>query len=110
EEANKYISGSEFVDAAKFTSTNNQFHEFLFRCTGNDSLLDAYLGLEVVQQMNAVLPSSSWVSEHIVREHIEIVEAFERNDRDAARYLLRTHSEHAKDTMRAGVDEMEQNG
>lgn len=104
ESANQYIDGDTFLDPEKFTAANAQFHEFLFHCTGNDSLLQAYRILEVTRVMNSVLPDARWVSEDIVPEHLEIVAAFENNDRDAARYLIRRHSEHAKITMRTAMD------
>ena len=103
ESANRYIDGDRFLDPERFTAANAQFHEFLFRCTGNESLLQAYRMLEVTQVMNRVLPDASWVSEEIVPEHLEIVAAFENSDRDAARYLIRRHSEHAKITMRTAL-------
>lgn len=105
ESANQYIEGDRFLDPERFTAANAQFHEFLFRCTGNDSLLQAYRMLEVTQVMNSVLPDARWVSEDIVPEHREIVAAFETGDRDAARYLIRRHSEHAKATMRTALDQ-----
>ncbi|RKE58324.1 benzoate/toluate 1,2-dioxygenase reductase subunit [Dietzia kunjamensis] len=105
ESANQYIEGDRFLDPERFTAANAQFHEFLFRCTGNDSLLQAYRMLEVTQVMNSVLPDARWVSEDIVPEHLEIVAAFETGDRDAARYLIRRHSEHAKATMRTALDQ-----
>ena len=105
ESANQYIEGDHFLDPERFTAANAQFHEFLFRCTGNDSLLQAYRMLEVTRVMNSVLPDARWVSEEIVPEHLEIVAAFENNDRDAARYLIRRHTEHAKTTMRTALDQ-----
>ncbi|MGN0100687.1 MAG: benzoate 1,2-dioxygenase electron transfer component BenC [Dietzia sp.] len=105
ESANQYIEGDHFLDPERFTAANAQFHEFLFRCTGNDSLLQAYRMLEVTQVMNSVLPDARWVSEEIVPEHLEIVTAFETVDRDAARYLIRRHTEHAKATMRTALAE-----
>ena len=105
ESANQYIESDHFLDPERFTAANAQFHEFLFRCTGNDSLLQAYRMLEVTQVMNSVLSDARWVSEEIVPEHLEIVTAFENNDRDAARYLIRRHTEHAKTTMRTALDQ-----
>ncbi|MEH6819490.1 MAG: benzoate 1,2-dioxygenase electron transfer component BenC [Dietzia psychralcaliphila] len=103
ESANQYIRGDRFLDPARFTAANAQFHEYLFRCTGNEALLQAYRILEVTRVMNSVLPDARWVSEDIVPEHLEIVTAFENGDRDAARYLIRRHTEHAKATMRAAL-------
>lgn len=105
ESANQYIDGDRFLDPERFTAANAQFHEYLFACTGNDALLQAYRMLEVTRVMNSVLPDAAWVSEHIVPEHLEIVAAFETGDRDAARYLIRRHTDHAKATMRTALAE-----
>lgn len=107
ESANAYIDGNTFVDAEAFTKANNAFHEYLFVCTSNDSLLHAYRSLEVTKYMNTVLPPANWVSEHIVPEHLQLVDALDANDRDAARYIVRHHTEHAKETMHAAVIQME---
>ena len=107
ESANEHIDGNCFVDAEAFTRTNNAFHEYLFVCTANDSLLDAYRSLEVTKYMNSILPPADWVSEHIVPEHLQLVDALEANDRDSARYIVRHHTEHAKETMHAAVIQME---
>src|SRR5699024_12341411 len=60
-----------------------------------------YRMLEVTRVMNSVLPDARWVSDEIVPEHLEIVAAFENADRDAARYLIRRHTQPPKATMRA---------
>lgn len=105
--ANEHIDGSTFVDAEKFTSTNNAFHEYLFECTGNASLLSAYRSLEVTECMNALLPPATWVDEHIVPEHLQFVDALEEGDRDGARYIVREHTKHAKATMFAAAEQQE---
>lgn len=110
EYANSFIEGNTFVDAEAFTGANNAFHEYLFICTANDSLLSAYRSLEVTKYMNSILPPADWVSEHIVPEHLQLVSALETNDRDAARYIVRHHTSHAKETMHAAVIQMEEVG
>ncbi|MEV1133893.1 benzoate 1,2-dioxygenase electron transfer component BenC [Rhodococcus coprophilus] len=97
------IEGGRFTDASAFTDTNAAFHEFLFRCCTNPVLLEAYNQLEVTQLMKQVLRDSHWVESHIVDEHLEIVEAFERGDKSAARDLVVAHSRHAKETMRRAI-------
>ncbi|MDV6268788.1 benzoate 1,2-dioxygenase electron transfer component BenC [Rhodococcus globerulus] len=97
------IDRDHFTDAAAFTETNALFHDFLFRCTGNDILLQAYQRLEVTQLMNRVLRTADWVDEHVAEDHSRIVRAFEQNDRAAARELIVQHSKHAKSTMRRAI-------
>ncbi|MGG7100319.1 benzoate 1,2-dioxygenase electron transfer component BenC [Rhodococcus sp. 24CO] len=97
------ISRDRFTDAAAFTKTNALFHDFLFRCTGNDVLLQAYHRLEVTELMNRELRTADWVDEHVVDDHLGIVRAFEENNRAAARDLIVAHSKHAKSTMRRAM-------
>ena len=98
------IDRDHFTDADAFTDANFRFHEFLFRCTGNEVLLEAYNRLEVTQLMRKVLRNSGWVDEHIPQEHLDIVAAFDRSDRDSARKLIVAHSAHAKATMCRAIE------
>ncbi|MFC7448357.1 benzoate 1,2-dioxygenase electron transfer component BenC [Rhodococcus daqingensis] len=97
------IERDHFTDAAAFTDTNAAFHEFLFRCCGNPVLLEAYTRLEVTQLMRRVLRTAQWVDELVPDDHLQIVRAFERGDRAAARDLIVSHAEHAKATMRRAI-------
>jgi len=40
----------------------------------------------------------------IVQDHLDLVATFERGDIAAARDLVVSHTEHAKATMRAGIE------
>lgn len=97
------IDSDHFLDAAAFTDTNAAFHDHLFRCTGNDVLLEAYHRLEVTRLMTQALRDGQWVDEQVPADHAELVEAFERGDREAARRIVVEHSERAKATMRAAL-------
>ena len=99
------IDHDRFTDAGAFTDTNAAFHEFLFRCCGNPVLLEAYNRLEVTQLMRKVLRTAQWVDEQIPHDHLQIVRAFERKDRAAARDLIVSHAEHAKATMRRAIED-----
>lgn len=99
------VEGDHFTDAAAFTDTTAAFHEFLFRCCTNPVLLEAYNNLEVTRLMYQVLRDAHWIEEHIVDEHLQLVEAFEKGDKAAARELIVAHSEHAKATMRRAIAE-----
>lgn len=97
------VEGDRFTDAAAFTDTNAAFHEFLFRCCTNPVLLEAYNKLEVTRLMKDILRDAQWIEEHIVDEHLELVETFEKGDKAAARDLIVVHSQHAKETMRRAI-------
>ncbi|HEU4513241.1 MAG TPA: benzoate 1,2-dioxygenase electron transfer component BenC [Nocardioidaceae bacterium] len=97
------IDSDHLLDAAAFTDTNAAFHDHLFRCTGNEVLLEAYHRLEVTRLMTQVLRDGAWVDQQVPADHAELVEAFERGDREAARRIVIEHSERAKTTMRAAL-------
>ena len=101
EVAGKSLSGERFDDAEGFTVSNAAFHDFLFACTGNRFLSEAYSRLEVQGLMSKVLRSGHWVEGSVANDHLELVSAFENNDQEAARRCIVAHNEHAKATMRA---------
>jgi benzoate/toluate 1,2-dioxygenase reductase subunit len=54
--------------------------------------------------MGHVLTPSVELVGDITKDHIDIVGAYERGDIDGLRTLLVEHNEHAKATMRAGIE------
>ena len=100
-----YVSGNRLVDAAAFTTTNASFHEYLLTQTGNEHLVIAYQALGVQGRMEDALHNASWVHERCATDHIEIVEAFERGDGDAARRVISEHADRSKLTMRRAMDD-----
>ncbi len=98
-----YIEGDRFVDAAAFTETNAAFHDYLFTLTGNEHLLHAYQALGVDGRMADVLKNATWCDPRCAIDHVDLVEAFEREDRAAARELLSAHSLRSKTTMRRAM-------
>ncbi len=68
-------------------------------------LLEAYNRLEVTQLMYQVLRDAHWIEGHIVDEHLQLVQAFEKGDKAAARELMIAHAGHAKETMRRAIAE-----
>lgn len=102
-----FVDGDRFVDAAEYTETNANFHDYLFSLTGNTHLLDAYQALGVKGRMSEVLRNATWCHPLCARDHVDIVAAFESGDRDAARALIAAHADRSKQTMRrAMADEM----
>ena len=54
--------------------------------------------------MAQALTPSVELAADIAQDHRDMVDAFERGDLDAARTAIVTHTDHAKATMRAGVE------
>ena len=100
-----YVEGDRFVDAAEYTETNAAFHDYLFTLTGNQHLLQAYTALGVKGRMSEVLRNATWCHPLCAQDHVDIVAAFERGDRDAARALIVAHADRSKQTMRRAMDD-----
>ncbi len=98
-----YVDGDRFVDAGQYTETNAAFHDYLFSHTGNDHLLQAYEALGVKARMSEVLRNATWCHPLCAQDHVDIVNAFERSDRDAARALISAHADRSKLTMRRAM-------
>ena len=98
-----YVEGERFVDAAAYTETNAAFHDYLFTLTGNEHLLHAYQALGVKGQMEESLRNATWCHPRCAQDHLDIVDAFEAGDRDAARALITDHAERSKQTMRRAM-------
>jgi benzoate/toluate 1,2-dioxygenase reductase subunit len=100
-----YVEGDRFLDAHGYTESNAAFHDYLFTLTGNGHLLAAYQALGVKGRMEDVLRNATWCHPQCTQDHLDIVEAFERGDRVAARDLIKAHSERSKETMRRAMAE-----
>ncbi|MFE6645314.1 benzoate 1,2-dioxygenase electron transfer component BenC [Nocardioides sp. NPDC057772] len=100
-----YVDGDRFLDAHGYTESNAAFHDYLFTLTGNGHLLAAYQALGVKGRMEDVLRNATWCHPRCTQDHLDIVEAFERGDRTAARDLIKAHSERSQETMRRAMAE-----
>ncbi|MFW0795762.1 benzoate 1,2-dioxygenase electron transfer component BenC [Gordonia sp. CPCC 205515] len=102
-----YVEEDRFTDAAQYTETNANFHDYLFTLTGNSHLLEAYSALGVKGRMSEVLRNATWCHPLCAQDHVDIVAAFESGNRDSARSLISAHADRSKQTMRrAMADEM----
>ena len=104
EATREHIKDGHFVDPGAFRETNSAFHLFPIEATGNATLVDAYRQLLVQEYMGQVLTPSVDVVGDIAQDHVDIVDAFEREDFEALRRLVAEHTDHAKATMRAGIE------
>lgn len=104
EATGQYIKDGHFTDPAGFREANSAFHLFPIEASGNAVLTEAYRKLLVQEYMGQVLTPSVDLVGDITQDHIEIVNAFERADFDALRRIIAEHNDHAKATMRAGIE------
>ena len=103
ETTTRYVDGDRFVDASAYTETNAAFHDYLFTQTGNEHLLQAYQALGVKAAMAETLRNATWCEPSCAQDHVDIVDAFESQDRDRARTLIAEHTERSKITMRRAM-------
>jgi len=100
----QFIKDGHFTDPAGFRESNSAFHLFPIEATGNDVLIEAYRKLLVQEYMGQVLTPSVDVVGDITQDHVNIVDAFESSDFESLRRILTEHTDHAKATMRAGIE------
>lgn len=93
------LANDEIVDVEEFARLNEEFHEYLFVLSDNPTFLESFRRLDVHNQILEALRNGGWIAPEIDREHFDLVEAFENADIDAARRVIRAHSEHARATM-----------
>jgi benzoate/toluate 1,2-dioxygenase reductase component len=101
----KYVDGDRFVDAAAYTETNAAFHDYLFTQTRNEHMLQAYQALGVKAAMAETLRNATWCDPLCAQDHLDIVDAFEAQDRERARQLITDHAERSKITMKRAMEE-----
>ncbi|SNT45397.1 benzoate 1,2-dioxygenase electron transfer component BenC [Rhodococcoides kyotonense] len=106
ETTTRYVDGDRFVDAAAYTETNAAFHDYLFTQTRNEHLLQAYQALGVKAAMAETLRNAVWCDPLCAQDHVDIVDAFESQDRDRARTLIAEHAERSKVTMKRAMQDM----
>ena len=99
-----HIKDGHFVNPTGFRDANSEFHLFPIEATGNGTLAEAYRKLLVQEYMGHVLTPTVDLVGDITKDHIDIVAAYERGDIEGLRTILVEHNEHAKATMRAGIE------
>jgi NAD(P)H-flavin reductase/ferredoxin len=99
------VAEGHFTDVAGFRETNATFHAYLVELTGNQTLADAHKRLSVLDYMAQALSPTVDVVGDIGKDHLDLVAAYESGDLAAARDIIVAHSEHAKATMLAGIEQ-----
>mgnify|MGYP001180653365 CR=1 FL=1 len=103
DKANSFIEGDTVTDVAGYVAANNDYHEFLFRRSGNDAMLQAYSSLEVAKVMDRELEDAGFMHADIAKEHHDLIDAIEAKDLLRIRELIQAHNDHAVHTMDEAV-------
>ena len=104
EATGKHIKDGHFTDPAGFREANSEFHLFTIEATGNKTLLEAYRTLLVQEYMGHVLTPSVDLVGDITKDHVDLAEAFAKEDIGELTRIIIEHTDHAKATMRAGIE------
>ena len=99
------VADGHFTDVGAFRETNAEFHAYLVEMTGNHTLSVAHGRLSVLDYMAQALTPAVDVIGDIGQDHLDLVAAYESGDVAAARDIIIAHSEHAKATMLAGIEQ-----
>jgi benzoate/toluate 1,2-dioxygenase reductase subunit len=101
----QFVGNGRFTDPAGFREANAAFHLFPIAATGNATMIETYKRLQVQEYMAQALTPSTELAADIAQDHRDMVDAVARGDIEAARVAIVAHTEHAKATMRAGIEE-----
>jgi flavin reductase (DIM6/NTAB) family NADH-FMN oxidoreductase RutF/DNA-binding FadR family transcriptional regulator len=104
EATGSHISAGRFTDVESYISSNAAFHAFPITTTGITALRDAYDQLSLPDLMARALSTEVDVSDHLVQDHRQLVDAYRRADLAAAKRIIIEHNERAKATQRAGIE------
>ena len=91
--------------AAGFFETNQAFHDFQIGLAGNELMRESYRRLSVNALMARVLSGHLDSGSDVAAEHVELVEAFEREDLQRVRAAITVHVETGKRLAREAIEQ-----
>jgi 4-nitrophenol 2-monooxygenase / 4-nitrocatechol 4-monooxygenase, reductase component len=89
---------------AAYARANQEFHRFLVAAAGVDALCEVYEQLSIADLISRALRTQDEIEGVLAREHLDLVRAYQRADRDAAREIIIRHTAHAKATQQRGIE------
>jgi benzoate/toluate 1,2-dioxygenase reductase subunit len=98
------VDAGRVQNPEEYVRTNEEFHEYLFMISDNPMLLESYRRLNVHAQMAATFEKGTEIFARVAQDHLDIVDAFERRDKERAREVIVAHARDAKQTMAAAID------
>src|SRR5580704_11158287 len=87
-----------------YALANQEFHRFLVATAGVDALSAVYEQLAIADLISRALRTQDEIEVVLAREHLDLVQAYERADRDAVREIIIRHTAHAKQTQQRGIE------
>jgi flavin reductase (DIM6/NTAB) family NADH-FMN oxidoreductase RutF/DNA-binding GntR family transcriptional regulator len=99
-----HLTDGHLTDVGSYIAANAEFHAYPVRVTGISALAEAYDRLSLPELMSRVLTPEVEVSAHLLDDHRELVDAYERADLAAVKQIITVHNERAKATQRAGIE------
>ena len=91
--------------AVGFFETNQAFHDFQIGLAGNEPMRESYRRLSVNALMARVLSGDLDSGSDVAAEHVELVEAFEREDLERVGAAIRLHVETGKRLAREAIEQ-----
>jgi 4-nitrophenol 2-monooxygenase / 4-nitrocatechol 4-monooxygenase, reductase component len=89
---------------AAYARANQEFHRFLVATAGVDALSGVYEQLSIADLISRALRSPDEIEVILAREHLELVQAYERADLGGVRDVIMRHTAHAKQTQQRGIE------
>ena len=97
------IEDGHFTDVALWAEANAAFHDAHVALTGSEPLTQAYRRLGVASLITRTYTRSTQADPELAGDHRRLVEAYERQDVEAARRAVREHAERASRSQRAAI-------
>jgi flavin reductase (DIM6/NTAB) family NADH-FMN oxidoreductase RutF/DNA-binding GntR family transcriptional regulator len=89
---------------AAYALANQEFHRFLVATAAVDALSAVYEQLAIADLISRALRTQDEIEVVLAHEHLDLVQAYERADRDAVREIIIRHTAHAKQTQQRGIE------
>ena len=89
---------------AAYALANQEFHRFLVATAGVDVLSAVYEQLSIADLISRALRTQDEIEGILAREHLDLVQAYERADRDGVREVIIRHTANAKQTQQRGIE------
>jgi 4-nitrophenol 2-monooxygenase / 4-nitrocatechol 4-monooxygenase, reductase component len=97
------VRDGRFVDSARWAEVNAAFHEEHVALAGSAQLSEAYRRLSVAGLIVRTYAGAAYADERFEDDHRRLVEAYELQDVEAARAVVRQHAERASANQRAAI-------
>ncbi|HEY5882775.1 MAG TPA: flavin reductase [Nakamurella sp.] len=99
----QHLSDGHFTDVVAYIEANEAFHTHPIAAAGITSLLEAYRRLSLPDLMTRTLSTGIEVSERLIDDHRQLVDAYRRGDLAEVKRIIVRHNELGKATQRAAI-------